>query len=112
MTYNVDANVIIQALRDGASQEDIAKAFAEALNQASSTLKKEEAARKIEIENKKAGAQAAADFLNAYYPGIFGHEIVADALIEACDTILNFDKQLTNLLSSPAVENPFFRFFN
>ena len=43
MNYNIDYSVIAKALRDGVSQEDIAKTFAAALNQASAEIKAEKA---------------------------------------------------------------------
>ena len=58
MNYNIDLSILTQALRDGVSQEEIAKTFATALNEASAAIKaekakKEEEARKAAENEKK-----------------------------------------------------------
>ena len=111
MEFN--AEILMRELRNGASQEEIANAFATALNKASSTIKaermkKEEEARKnAEIEKKKIQhAQVVADFYNTYYPEMFGKETVtANTIIEACDSIHKITSKIT-------VNSPLFKFLN
>lgn len=96
MNYNIDLSILTQALRDGVSQEEIAKTFATALNQASAAIKaekakKEEEARKAaENEKKKLQhAQMVADFYNTYYPEMFPgkDKATAETIIKACDAV-------------------------
>lgn len=96
MNYNIDLSVLAQALRDGVSQEEIAKTFATALNEASAVIKaekakKEEEARKAaENEKKKLQhAQMVADFYNTYYPEMFPgkDKATAETIIKACDAV-------------------------
>lgn len=98
MNYNIDLSVIAQALRDGVSQEEIAKSFATALNEASAAIKaekakKEEEARKAAENEKKKfqHAQMVADFYNTYYPEMFPNDgkgkATAEAIIKACEAV-------------------------
>lgn len=105
MNYNIDYSNIAKALRDGISQEDIAKTFAAALNQASAEIKAEkakaeEAKRLAEkakreqeaLEAKKLQhAQLVADFYNTYYPEMFPDDgkgkATAETIIKACETV-------------------------
>lgn len=125
MNYNINVDVITQALRDGASQEEIANIFANALNQASATIKKENAERKAkEAEAKKvqeqklAHAQAVADFYNIYYPDLMGSESISgEDILKACEEAKNLFSKIQNLAheieSAPktSAENPLFRIF-
>ena len=103
MNYNIDYSVIAKALRDGVSQEDIAKTFAAALNQASAEIKAEKAkaeeakrlAEKAKREQealnakKLQHAQVVADFYNTYYPEMFPSKdkATAETIIKACDAV-------------------------
>ena len=96
MNYNIDYSVIAKALRDGVSQEDIAKTFAAALNQASAEIKAEKAkAEKAKREQealnakKLQHAQVVADFYNTYYPEMFPgkDKATAETIIKACDAV-------------------------
>ena len=112
--YNISVDVLAQALRDGASQEEIANMFAGALNKASITVKQERAQKEKENETKKKAAQVVADFYNTYYPNMFpGKEkATAEAIIKACDSIQKIDEIAKKVGSNFSVENPFFRIFN
>lgn len=123
--YNIDVSVLAQALREGASQEDIANLFASALNQASATVKqekakKEEEARKTaELQKKKnQHAQLVADFYNTYYPEMFDKEkATADTIIKACESIkkiaVSANELVMKLSDLKNIENsPLSRFFS
>lgn len=122
MNYNISVDVITQALRDGASQEEIANIFADALNKASATVKKEHAERKAkEAEAKKAQeqklahAQAVADFYNIYYPTILGDiTISAEDIVKTCDEANALFSNLSKMITrtpKKSDENPLFRIF-
>lgn len=119
--YNIDVSVLAQALREGASQEDIANLFASALNQASATVKQEKAKKEEEAQlqkKKNQHAQLVADFYNTYYPEMFDKEkATADTIIKACESIKKIAvsaNELAMKLSDPKnIENsPFSRFFS
>ncbi len=119
MNYTFDVNVITQALRNGASQEDIANAFAASLNQASATVKQERAAQKQKDEAKMKAAQMVADFYNTYYPEMFpGEKVTAETIIKACESIKKIAVSANEIANKIAidpknpVENPLFRIFN
>ena len=118
--YNIDANVIAQALRGGCSQEEIANMFAAALNQASATVQQERAIQKQAEANKMKAAGAVADFYNTYYPEMFGgnEKATAETIIKACEAVKKMTHQANEIASKlkldpkNAVENPLFRIFN
>lgn len=103
MNYNIDYSAITKALRDGVSQEDIAKTFAAALNQASAEIKtekaKEEEAKRLAekakrekeaLEAKKLQhAHVVADFYNTYYSEMFpgDEKVTAETIIKTCETV-------------------------
>lgn len=103
MNYNIDLSILAQALRDGVSQEEIAKSFATALNQASAEIKAEKAKaeeakrlaekakrEKEALEAKKLQhAQVVADFYNTYYSEMFpgDEKATAEAIIKSCEMI-------------------------
>lgn len=117
--YNISVDVLAQALRDGASQEEIANMFAGALNKASTTVKQERAQKeKEQNEAKMKAAQVVADFYNTYYPNMFlGEEkATAEAIVKACDSIqkivVSTDEIAKKIGPNRLVENPLFRIFN
>ena len=119
--YNISVDVLAQALRDGASQEEIANMFAGALNKASITVKQERAQKekeKEQNETKMKAAQVVADFYNTYYPNMFlGEEkATAEAIVKACDSIqkivVSTDEIAKKIGPNRLVENPLFRIFN
>lgn len=88
--FNFNTADILDFLRKGASQEEIAKAFAESLNRASATYKQEKS-----VENQKLkDAEAVAYFYNTYYPELFNEKdnslLNARDLIEVADTLTKF----------------------
>lgn len=117
--YNISVDVLAQALRDGASQEEIANMFAGALNKASATVKQERAQKeKEQNETKMKAAQIVADFYNTYYPNMFPGEekATAEAIVKACDSIqkivVSTDEIAKKIGPNRLVENPLFRIFN
>ena len=118
--YNIDTNVIAQALRNGCSQEEIANMFAAALNQASATVQQERAAQKQNEANKMKAAEAVANFYNTYYPDMFGgkEKATAETIIKACESVKKMAQQANEIANKlkldpkNIVENPLFRIFS
>ena len=115
MKYEFDQNLLLQALRDGTTQEEIANKFAAALNQASAAIRKEEAERqKKEAEAKKlneqklAHAQVVADFYNIYYPNFLctNEKLTAKTVIEACDATNELFSSFSVKIPKTAAGNP------
>lgn len=111
--FNIDIAVLAQALREGASQEDVANAFATALNQASATVKQERAIQKQKEADKAKAAQAVADFYNTYYPEMFGgkEKATGETIIKACDTVKQMAESVNKFKIDPkgTVIDPFSR---
>ena len=119
MNYDFDMNVLLQALRDGSSQEEIANKFAAALNKASAIIKQEKAIQKQkeaqDAKKKLAAAQAVADFYNTYYHDMMPDEVklTAEEIIEVCDAAMaSIAKFFPVKGPKNSVENPLFKIFN
>ena len=115
MNYDFDQNLLLQALRDGSTQEEIASKFAEALNKASAEVRREEIKRQKEAEEAKrkneqklVHAQAVADFYNIYYPDFFGtgEKITGKSIVEACDAASDLFKSFSVKIPKNSAGNP------
>ena len=119
MNYDFDMNILLQAMRDGSTQEEIANKFAAALNKASATIKQEKAIQKQkeaqDAKKKLAAAQAVADFYNTYYCDMMPDEVklTAEEIIEVCDSAMASVKKFFPVKGPKnSVENPLFKIFN
>ena len=119
MNYDFDMNVLLQAMRDGSTQEEIANKFAAALNKASATIKQEKAIQKQkeaqDAKKKLAAAQAVADFYNTYYHDMMPDEVklTPEEIIEVCDAAMASVTKFFPVKSPKnSVENPLFKIFN
>lgn len=96
MNYVINQAAMLNALREGASAEEIANDFNTALNNAISAFTKEREKQNRKIE----AARAAFDFYVEYYP-----KLVNDMSVE--DFIASCDRS-----TKASVENPLYRLYN
>ena len=96
MNYVINQAAILNALREGASAEEIANDFNTALNNAVSAFTKEREKQDRKIE----AARAALDFYAEYYPRLV-NDMTAEDFIASCDRS-----------AKSSVENPLYRLYN
>ena len=100
-------NFVLEALRNGASQESIANEFAAALNKAAAEYKAETQKKENDTKKKLAAAQSVVDFYSEYYPNFF-KGMTAEELIAICETI----DRTSVKMSKSAAKNPLVSHFN
>lgn len=96
MNYVINQAAILNALREGASAEEISNDFNTALNNAVSAFAKEREKQNRKIE----AARAALDFYAEYYPKLI-KDMSAEDFIASCDHS-----------TKTSVENPLYRLYN
>jgi uncharacterized protein (DUF433 family) len=96
MNYVINQAAILNALREGASAEEIAHDFNEALNNAVDAFAKE----RMKQGRKLEAARAALDFYTEYYPKLV-NDMTAEDFIASCDRS-----------AKSSVENPLYRLYN
>lgn len=96
MNYVINQAAILNALREGASAEEIAKDFNTALNNAINTFAKEREKQNHKIE----AARAALEFYAEYYPRLV-NDMSPEDFIASCDRS-----------AKSSVENPLYRLYN
>lgn len=92
MNFNKDA--LLQELKNGISEEELAQRFANSLNEAAAAYAKQLNAQKNKLEE----AKKVADFLNKYYPFLFSEKISNKEVIMLLDDI---DKSISNFTMRP-----------
>ena len=95
-------SIILNALREGSSQEDIARIFSQSLNKNAAIIKEEQTKKNKKLK----AAEAVADFYNTYYPDMLcGHTLTAEDVIAASVSIGNIS------IKTPKFLNEFFEKF-
>lgn len=97
-------NTLLDALRNGATQEDLANAFAKDLNEAKAIYnkemaekrkrdeqkRKEEMAKKERQKEQRKDAEYVLHYLQKYYPTLYSKATVDD-IIQGIDTVKQFE---------------------
>ncbi len=95
-------SIILNALREGSSQEDIARIFSQSLNKNAAIIKEEQSKEKEKLK----AAEAVANFYNTYYPKILGgYKLTAEDIISASDSLGKIS------IKTPSFLNEFFEKF-